>query len=209
MKKFLCYIPLQPFLKYVSYQAVDNQKLHYGSPGEPPGTAAFPIIPVLNGYAEPDDEIEVLALVNDYPNSHKNFEVFRNEITALCEKNRVTLRNNDVTKILVPYESGIDDVLTGFDRLLDHLEDGDELYACVTFGTKPSTIIEVMALRYARLILKNTYIACVAYGGLDHNTNQACIYDVTALVQMDDIMRMLAQTNVKDPRETIRRIMEV
>lgn len=207
LKKFLCYIPLQEILRYVSYQAVDNQKLHYGNAGEAPLPAAFPILPVLNGYMEPGEEIEILALVNDYGNSHRNYEVFAQEASALCEKRGAKLRNQEITKILVPYESGIDSILTGFDKLLDRLEDGDEIYACVTFGTKPSSIIEVMALRYARLFLKDVYIACVAYGGLDHITKKACIYDVTALVQMDDIIRMLAQGGANNPREAIRRIL--
>lgn len=207
MKKFLCYIPLQPSLRYVSYEAVDNQTLHYGKPGEAPQLAAFPIIPVLNGFAESGEEIEVLAMVNEYQNSLQHFEAFNRDVVSLCEKKQVRLRNGAITKIVVPYESGIDAVLSAFDSLLDHFESGDEIHACVTFGTKPSSIVEIMALRYARLMLKDVYIACVAYGGMDHITGKACIYDVTALVQMDDIMRMLAQRGAKNPRETIRRIL--
>ena len=92
--------------------------------------------------------------------------------------------------------------------MIDHLADEDEIYACITYGTKPSAVIELMALRYIRQIKKNASIGCVAYGGLDHLSGRAKIYDVTALVQLDDIIRVLAQTGVEKPREAIQRILD-
>lgn len=209
MKKFLCFMTRQPTLVLAAYKAVDNQRLHYGLPGKAPRETAFPILPVVNGYAEPGDEIEILVFTEEYENSKKNFEVFAAEAKQLCEEKGVMLRNGQVTRVMIPYDDGLAAQLTTFQAMIDRIDDGDELYACITYSSKPAVILELMALRYARQLKKDTYIACVVYGGLDFITRAATIYDVTALVQLDDIVRVLAQSGDTNPKETIQKILSL
>ena len=59
MKKFICTIPLQVNqreLEKVVYDAVDNPKLVYGE------AVSFPIVPVINGYVNDGEKIELLVL---------------------------------------------------------------------------------------------------------------------------------------------------
>lgn len=209
MKKFICFSTRQQHLSPVQYVAVDNQKLHFGTPGDPPRETAFPILPVLNGYTDSGEEIELIVLTEEYEKSKENFEILSGEVKALCEEKNVTLRNGRITQIMIPYEDGIDAQLLAFQKIIDRIEDEDELHACITYGSKPGEIVELMALRYARMIKKNTFIACVAYGNVDFKNGKAWIYDETALAQLDDIMRVLSQNGDKNPKETIQKILEL
>ena len=210
MKKFLCYMTRQKELIPVAYTDADNQRLHYGELDQAPRKTAFPILPVINGYAEAGEEIDILVFTEEYENSERNYETFVAEAMALCAEKGIHLRNGQVTKILIPFDDGIGAQLTAFQKIIDRIEDGDELHACITYSSKPAVIVELMALRYARQIKKDTYIACVVYGGLDFiDRSKPYIYDVTALAQLDDILRMLGQSGDKNPKETLQKILSI
>lgn len=209
MKKFITYMPRQ-IPRPAVYEAVDNQRLHYGAIGEKPKQTQWPIIPVINGYSEEGDNIAVLAVTEeDYPNCKNNYYTFSSEVTALCNEKKVSLHNGEVTLVPVKYADDVVQCVESFQSVLDFIEDGDELHVCVTYGSKVGEIILMMTLRYARVVNKDVYISCVVYGGYDHDSNTSKIYDETALIYMDDIVRMLAQYGDKNPRETIRRMLSL
>ena len=85
----------------------------------------------------------------------------------------------------------------------------------MTFGSKPLSQAVVMALQYAYRVKRNASIACVVYGGVDRSAGKdpsawkALVYDETALVQLDEIVRMLAERGVPDPAASIRRILSL
>lgn len=57
-----------------------------------------------------------------------------------------------------------------------------------------------------------TIISCIVYGGLVRQNGQivGCrAYDMTALIQMDEIVRMLADHGVTTPKEMIDRILNL
>lgn len=200
MKTFISYVPLQPPEKLQAriYQAVDNQALAYGQP------TCFPIVPVIHGYACPGEEIRVRAVVSDYPNAQANAEKLCREVEAVCAAKGV--RCGEVELLREPYNDRLQTHLDTFQQLIDGIRDGDTLYACITYGSKPSPMVELMALRYARRLCRNVDVGCVAYGKLDHNTGDSQIYDVTALTLLDDIMGALAQAGVKDPRAVLQEL---
>ena len=101
-----------------------------------------------------------------------------------------------------------------FQRLIDCVEDNDDLFACITFGTKPLSMAVRMAVQYAYRVKRNVSIPCIVYGsitrsGRDASTWTANVYDETALIRLDEIVRMLAERGVEHPRETIDRILEL
>lgn len=202
MKKFITFISRQAenALKAQNYQAVDNQLLAYDK------QTRFPIIPILHGYTEPEEPVRVIAVCETYDNSRRNLEYLKQELTAVQTEQNLKL---DLKVLEVPYDDGIDAQLETFQKLIDEIEDDDLLFACVTYGGKPSPIVLTMALRYACFARRNTAIRCVAYGQLDHETREAKIFDVTALLQTDDILRLLAESGVADVRSSIKRILSL
>ena len=85
------------------------------------------------------------------------------------------------------------------------------LYGCLTYGNKPMPIAELMGIQYAYRTLNNVTIECLVYGELDHSLNPAPmrIFDITALIQLDELVRVLAEKKVKDPVKVINMVLEM
>ncbi len=186
MKKFIVFSPQQFKLEKIDYEVMDNSKLKYGK-------TAFPIIPVINGYLKENEEFKILAIVGEHENTLRNFEELKEELNELFEMNKIPYdEQKNLKKISIPYEDGIDNQLLLFHKLLPEVGSDDEIYACITYGSKPSQIVELMLLRYVRQIKKNAYISCIVYGHKEWGEAKGKIYDVTALVHLDDVIRLAA-----------------
>ena len=98
-----------------------------------------------------------------------------------------------------------------FHKLLAYMEDDDILYGCLTYGMKPIPIAELMAIQYAYRILENVSIGCLVYGEVDYSATPAHmrIFDITVLVQLDEIVRVLADRKVSDPKGIIDSIIQL
>ena len=118
-----------------------------------------------------------------------------------------------VIKIDMEYDECINEHLKNFEHLIEQIEDEDELYACMSYGTKAVPIIEMMALNYAHRAKFNTHIACIVYGATvfdkEAKITDAKIYDMTPLFYMDEIVRKVADMDVEDPLGTIQQILEL
>jgi len=181
-KKFITVITLQKpeTLKKNIYEAVDNEKLRYDT------ATAFPVIPLIAGYAKTGDDIEVIAICHEYENSVANLETFKKELSDLAEGHAFTY---SLDVLSVPYDNQVSTQLKTFYRLAEKINDGDDINACLTYGTKPLSIIELMTLNYAYRAKKDCSYGALVYGELDHNTGNAKIYDVTRLFIVDEIVR--------------------
>ena len=91
-------------------------------------------------------------------------------------------------------------------RLIEKVEDNDKLYACMTYGVKPLSQILIMAIQYAYRLLDNASICCLVYGQPGWGGAAPSVNDMTALIQMDEITRLLAEHKVKNPRTVIEKI---
>ena len=188
-------------LKKGCYEAVDNQKLAYGE-------TAFPIIPVINGYAEDGEEIEIIPIIADYDNAKYNYNLFKEEIAELCSKKSITVK---ITEVSIPHNNYIDTELDLFKKLIDCTSDNDTLHCCITYGSKPTPIILTMVLNYAYRVKKNVSIGCITYGARDHNpdhNNRMEIYDITSFLYIDEMVRVLAEQKVKDPASIIKSLLK-
>lgn len=197
MKRFFMVTPQQPEngLKLQRYEASGNSLLSYGE-------THFPIIPMMNGYVEPGDSIFIHTITYDSPHCVRNLEVLREEVACLAEERGFAY---GLESIEVPFEDSVQAVMRAFQLLIKRVEDDDELYACITFGSKPMPIMLTMALRYAYQIKTNASIECVVYGQIDHSKNPptARIYDVTALIKLDEIVRILGEERISEPESFI------
>ena len=178
-----------------SYEPADNPDLAYGS-------VHFPAIPLVNAHIKRGDDIKVITVTYDTPNCHRNLELLNNELAQVCSDNGVTY---ELESIEVPFDDSIKAILNVYQQLISRVEDGDDLFADITYGSKPMPIVLTMALQYAYRTKENVSIGCVTYGQISHHkeTQDAKIYDVTALVQLDEIVSLMADGNVSDPASVI------
>jgi hypothetical protein len=226
MKKFIMVTPLQPvtkapdgtiisdLLKKDTYRAVGNQKLNFD------GTTRFPLIQLINGYAEQGEEIRVITVTCDYDYCRIHLEQLREELAELQEK-KGFLCPRGVESVEVPFAGDVATQVEIFHRLLPYFEDNDVLFGCMTYGMKPMPIAELMAIQYAYRVLKNVSIGCLVYGEVDYSADAIGtlpngrkkypmhIFDITALVQLDEIVRMLADRKVANPKKVIDQIISL
>lgn len=205
MKVFITFSPRQGEgkLHISEYVPQGNDRLLY-----PQGTR-FPIVPVINGYTDPGETIRVIALCQDYPDCHRNLNYLQQELEELFARKNLISGNAEGSlfhKITIADDNAVSTQIDIFQKMIDILEDGDDIHACITYGNKPVPMVELMALRYARQLKKDVYVSCVVYGEFGWSGAPCKIYDETALVHLDDIIRVLAQSGLPNPGETLKQI---
>ena len=160
MKKFYTIISLQQDLdderSAYCYQAVGNPKLQLDH------KTRFPIMTAMEGYTQPGEEIAVIAVVTDLAAGHRNLELFRREVEELCRRKGLVCPGVQV--VTVPEDDRVATHTATFQKLLNYAADGDELFSCMTYGTKPMSTALMMAVQYAYRVKKQTTISCIVYG---------------------------------------------
>ena len=203
MKKFFSVIPLQGLGKLIphQYQAVGNTLLQMDT------VTCFPILTAINGYVQSGEEFRLISVMTDTEDGNRNRDTLRQELDQLCERKGLVCPQ--IETIPVPVDDRVATHVATFQKLIDLVDDDDELFACMTFGTKPLSTAVQMAVQYAYRVKHNASIACIVYGQIDRTggASKASVYDMTALVQLDEIVRMLADRGVANPKETIDRLL--
>lgn len=208
MKKFITAIPLQipGNLEKMHYHEVGNSKLEM-----PEGMlTSFPIIPVITGYADVNEDIRILVIVEDGDNARYNLKLFKKEIANLIETKGITC-SRGVECIEIEANQEVGTQVENFQKIIEVMEEDDEIHACITYGTKAQTLALKLAIQYGYRIKRNASISCIVYGQIDRNEKpwKAYIYDETALMQLDEIVRLLAETKVEHPEEAIKSILSL
>jgi hypothetical protein len=203
MKKFISVSPHQPPTSnsFVAgtYEAVDNEKLVFDTPTK------FPIMPVINGYTENGEEIEVITVVSDYGNAKENYEILKDEINALANAKNLKVK---FTEVNIPYRQDIDTQLEMFGKLIECMADNDKLFCDISYGTKVMSQILTMSLNYGYRINRNVTLGCIVYGGKNFTEGKLEIYDITSLNYMDEIVRVMAENRVSNPTEHIKKMLK-
>ncbi len=187
MRKFITTIALQPEGKLNStvYEAVGNDKLKYNK------DTRFPVIPLIAGYTGKGENIEVIALRHDYDNSRYNFKLFKEEMEQLSKDKGFSY---SIKELEIPYDNRTSTHLSTFKKLAAMIDDEDEISACITYGTKPLSVVEFMTVNYAYRAKKNCSIGAIVYGEFDHSDNKSKIYDITSLFFVDEMVRRSAES---------------
>ena len=204
MKKFFMVTPQQQPGKLMPqvYEPQGNSLLEYGE-------THFPIIPLISGYAEDGEAVKLITVTYDQSNCMHNLDILKQELASLEESRGIAC---DLDSVVVPADDSVPAVLHVFQELIDRTDDDDLLHACITFGSKPMPLVLVMAMQYAYRIKRNASIECVVYGAIDFNADPpypSKIYDVTSLVKLDEIIRLLAERGVEDPEAVISQILSL
>ena len=197
MKKFFTSVPFQKNLSEVIYRPVGNAKLVYEKPH------ALPILNVINNYTEKGEAIEVIFLVGENENIRDNLVIVRASLEELvaekelqCHIEYVYYRDSDD----IPVMLGL------YGKLIRLCSDDDEIYSCITYGTKPVPMVQMMAMRYAFHVKKNVFIGMIVYGkafGTIQNKDAADIYDMTSLFYIDDLSEKFSRMGVQDPENVL------
>ena len=206
MKKIITYISQQPEKQLVKgkYESTTNEKLECDI------EAAFPVTPMINGYAQSGEEIEIIAIIEkDNENCKRNFEVLKEEIQDLSN---IKDFKYHFLEIEVTGEEIVREHLLTFEKLLNAVNDDDTLFVCATYGTKPIPIVEMMAVNAAYKIRKGVTVECVAYGRAvrdsDGKIKNMILYDITALFFMTRLVDSIVQNPLEEPETIIRRVLE-
>ncbi len=204
MKKFITYISMQPDkgLSKVNYKPVDMDA------DTDAGEVYFPISVLVNSYTDKDEKIEVICMMESGNEDEKrNLEILKEELNRISSK----IGSEYEVKIVdVSPEESVDSHLKTFESLIGCIDDGDKVYACATYGTKPIPIVEMLALNYAYRVKSNVSIEKVVYGKINRKNGEltgANIYDITALFSMNQIINHLAEQKVKEPEKAIRMLL--
>lgn len=188
MKKFICIMPTSVLGSHV-YEAVGNKQLFNKD------TTRFPLTPLLTGYTESNEEIQVIAITaTGDARSEFNVSLLEREIV---NKNR----SGKVTMIAVDF-SAADGSLELLTKLIPLLEDGDHLYVCLHFASTTVQFAIISALQYAYRALRNVSIECVCTQGENEGKHQNV--DITALVQAGELLQTLTERHHKDPAKILR-----
>lgn len=197
MKKFVAVIPLQGQgqLQRKHYKAVGNPRLNIE------GSVSFPILTAFQGYVEPGERSRIIAIRMDSDNARRNFDLLKQELKEICEKRKIPFP--DIVVIDIPEDEEVSTHVETFRKMIDCFEDNDELFGCLTFGTKPLSEVVRMSIQYAYRVKKNTSICCIVYGQIVRDSQSSIIdsfvYDQTALLRLDEIVRLMVDQGVKNP----------
>lgn len=184
MKKFICIMP-ETVLKSHVYEAVGNKQLFNKD------TTRFPLTPLLTGYTESNEEIQVIAITAT-GDARSEFNV------SLLEREKN--RSGKVTMIAVDF-SAADGSLELLTKLIPLLEDGDHLYVCLHFASTTVQFAIISALQYAYRALRNVSIECVCTQGESGKYQNV---DITALVHAGELLQTLTERHHKDPAKILR-----
>lgn len=190
MKKFIATIPRQftENLVPTKYEAMsDSLKSEV--------VTRFPIVVTIDANCQKGDEIEIIVLVADYDVTRKNLVIFEQDVSELCERKGIKYT---IKKIDIPFDESQKTHLQTIKKLVDCIDDYDMLYCCITYGTKPTPLVEIYAMNYAKIVKKDISIEAIVYGEMDFETKKCRIFDVSALFYLNSILDDAASLGTDD-----------
>lgn len=201
MKKFICVSPLQipGGLKSGIYHAENNEVLQYNK------EHSFPIIPVINGYADNGEEIMLITIITENNNAKTNYVTMKNAVDELAQEKNLKIR---YVEISTPDDSNVEVQLGLFANLIDLINDNDTLYCDISYGTKVMNQLLTTGINYCYKVRRDLMIGCMAYGEMEHLTKKMKIYDITSLIYLDGIIRLMAEKGVGNPTSAIKMMMD-
>jgi len=195
MKHFITTIALQEHLSAINYQNIENA-VYLDNDRE----FTNPILIPLKNLAGKGEKIRVTAIVTNDENGRceRNLKTFKEEVETL--RAELGFEYDGVEELSVEYAESTMKHLNFFEALIEHICDGEELIADITYGNKPTPIVLQLALTFAYHYKENNVIKALTYGEFVHGPEKkGYIYDVSALFYMNSIMTEMASAKPRDP----------
>ena len=194
MKKFICTLPLQP-------NADGNVAVRYNydlSCGfEYDGEVRNPVIPFILNHTDPGETIGIYLIVEEKSVATEAGETHLKNLTAEYEdvKAAVGFNCDGIKQITICAPQDSREYMRLVKKLFGIIEDGDEIYADVTYGRKAVPIAQFIALTFAYKIRKNVEIGALSYGeyhnpGIDGKTTPT-VFDLADFFLLSDLISNL------------------
>lgn len=155
-----------------------------------------PISYLLDANIEADDEIVIITNVMEKPNSQENYKLLKKDMDEILEKHNAKA-TFIVTSEPNPRNTNREemDSLTisrYFKKLSDYFQDGDRIYADMTFGMKCNTICSLIAMSYATKAGTDIDVERMVYAELYDGDIQgqeiSYIVDITSLFYINTLI---------------------
>ena len=198
-KVFVGSIPLQkPQLRY--YQAQDNSTLQCEN------KVSHPLILLVQGYAQNHDHVVVVLCMTESEVADRNALHLKEELIKIRDAVGFSL-SIEIKRF--PDNEQLDAHIHLFSTLISCLEQDDNLYLDITFGTKPTPII-LMNVAYFLAKTRNVSVECICYGRIpDHKDHEkpGFIYDVTSLYRLTTTIDVLSRMKVDNPEIVLKKLL--
>ena len=198
---------MKKYISTITLQVNGAQKHEYQDESglvTPRVRTAFPILQQLSDTATAGEAVSFLTIVVGGPEQNPNYAAFLEELDTLAANKGITYTQTVICK---PDKEDVDTIIGLFTDIIAQVDHDDQLYACVTYGTKPVATVTTMALHYAYRIKKNVRVEAVKYGQKNWNATcePACtLYDTTTLFYIDCLIDRVAAMKVSDPEQALR-----
>lgn len=200
MKKFICTIPIQ-----------DPNNLHKNKYENPMGIplldssieTRFPIIPIIESFVENDETVTVVMLkIKPHNNTKVNCKTFLEELEEIEKEKNCKIKKEIIE---IHFSECVEDHLFSFEQLINNIEDDDELYVDITYGTKPLPLVYLMAVTCGYKYRKDVSVEYIIYGSFNYNDKTSNLYDVTSLFFMNQTVNSL--DGIKEPFAAIKSVL--
>lgn len=195
MKRFIMTVPIQPegSLHKVHYESIAGEEW-LSSQME----TRFPITIPIEKNVSSGEKIKITAVLIDRENVPENYGLFKEEIEQLSQEKNFEY---EISEVRMPNAEDQNTHMKLFKDIARIFADSDneELYACITYGTKPMPMLTLMALTFAYKLCDNFTIESIVYGSFDHSTKKSYIYDVSSLFYMNSAVNNMAKLGMENP----------
>ena len=202
---------MKKYISTITLQTGGTQKHYYRDEkglDTPRVYTAFPILQQISDTAAAGEDIRVITIVVGGIQNNQNYTAFAQELDSLAKERGFSFTHTAIDK---EDTEEVNSIITLFSNIINQVSDGDQLYACVTYGTKPIATVTTMALHYAYRIKENVVVKAVKYGLKDWNATQepVCIlYDTTALFYIDCLIDRIAAMKLEDPESALKSLIQ-
>ena len=200
------------FITTISLQGRNGlEKLIYHPVGfqffEKERETSFPIIPVIAEHLDRKEEIEVIAIRFKNQDVADNYQYFLEELKGLG------IGQEQVKAVEVPENQNDDTLEQLFMNLIRAIPNHSEIRACVTFGTKPVSVVVTMALNLADKLLFDVEVDGIYYGEIQRRSGtakkeEAKIYDMSVLMRLSNLIDLLYLLELNDPMESLEKLLQ-
>ena len=160
-----------------------------------------PISYLLDANVRPGDDVLILTAAGTREWPQKNYQEWKNEFEEILKTRQVKARFEEITEPdfdrdnFNSEQDNLDSLTFSqfFKDVADQIQDGDSIYADVTYGMKCYTIAMMIALQYVAKACKNTDVKAVIYaqyfkGEQGKTPDCADLIDVTSLLYLSSML---------------------
>lgn len=204
MKNFICTITQQfpdSWSRLVYKNPCENPVLKCSEP------INSPVFALIRNTVKKGEKISITVVRPDHENCHTNFNTFLGDLEMIKDEMKFEY---ELIVVDTPFSERIEDHLDLFEKLLDTVHDDDEIYADITYGTKPIPIVLYMVLTYAYRF-RSCFVENTIYGKVnfkkDTGEHLGELYDVTALFYMNSTINTMSDSS--DPKKFIKAVLDL